>query len=199
MACRRLASSAFLSLSFAALLLGLAGCGDGGVGSDEEARRAYEGLDGSIDKAIQLGFDGFNSASSANISPQETKGGATGTLTVTGKVDQGSSNNKTMSLDVAMKNYSDDEKLTYDTDGASLPTLDMKLSKIPDGTLDGSLDGDFTISGDLEGPVTLSLHIAGDLEPEPTDATKVRRKPGTTHITGTADSDYGTYEVDVTR
>ncbi len=198
MACRRSASFSFLAFSFAALLAGLAGCGDGGVGSEEEAEQAYKGLDKSVDKAIQLGFDGFNSASSANISPQEGKGDKAGTITVSGKVDQGSSNNKTMSLDVTMKGYSDDEKLTYDTGGA-LPTLDMKLSKVPDGTLDGTLAGKFTISGDLEGPVTLSLQISGDLEPDPADTSKVRRKPGTTHITGSADSDYGTYDVDVTR
>ena len=58
-----------VSLSLIALLG--AGCGDDDeIDSDEEARRAYLGLDGSIEKSLALGFAGFNAASSANISPQ---------------------------------------------------------------------------------------------------------------------------------
>jgi hypothetical protein len=51
------------------------GCG-GGVSSEEQAQRAYLGLDKSIGKALVLGFAGFNAASSANISPQSTSGDA---------------------------------------------------------------------------------------------------------------------------
>ncbi|MFO0761775.1 MAG: hypothetical protein U0359_35355 [Byssovorax sp.] len=177
--------------------LGALGCSGDNVGSEEDAKRAYQGLDASIDKAIDLGFDGFNAAKSANIDPQETKGAKTGTMTIGGKVDQGASNNKTMNLTETLVMYSDDGKLTYDT-GATLPTIDMKLSKIPDGTLSGTLSGDFTLSGDdLKGPVTLSLTFNGDLQAG--SGTAVVRKPGTTHITGTATSDYGTYNVDITR
>src|SRR5262245_49793741 len=127
----------------------LSGCGDD-VGSEEDAERAYLGMDKSIDKAIQLGFDGFNSASSANIDPQSTTGDKTGTLTVTGKVDQGASDNKTMTLSMQMKDYSDDDLITYNTP-ATLPVIDLKLSKIPDGMLTGSLNGTFTMTGELEG------------------------------------------------
>lgn len=178
-------------------IFGAIGCG--GVGSEEDARRAYEGVDGSIDTAIQLGFDGFNSASSANISAQTAKGAKGGTITVTGKVDQGASSNKTMDLDVAMSKYSEDGLLVYDTDSQALPALSMKLSDFPNGTLDGTLAGKFTLSSDLEGEVTLALALSGDLEPVPTDASKVQRKPGTTHITGTATSEFGTFSVDVTQ
>lgn len=174
-----------------------AGCGDG-VSSDDEAARAYLGLDASIDKAISLGLDGFNAASSANIAPQTGKGEKTGTITITGKVDQGNSSNKTMNLEEALSKYSDDEKITYDTGAGALPTIDIKLSKIPNGTLDGTLGGAFTMSGDLEGTVTLALSFSGDLEPAAGDASKVQRKAGSTHITGTAKSDSGTYAVDVT-
>lgn len=177
--------------------LALAGCGDG-VGSDEDAERAYVGLDKSIDKAIQLGFDGFNAASSANIDPQTTGGDKTGTLTVDGKVDQGSSDNKTMSLNEKMTDYSDDGVITYNTLGA-LPVIDLKLSKVPTGTVDGTLSGEFTMTGELEGPVKLTLSIAGQLQPSAADPMKVERKPGTTRITGVATSDYGDYNVDVTR
>src|SRR5215469_4021145 len=51
-----------------------AACG-GGVNSTDDAKKAYMGLDPSVDKAITLGFAGFNSATSANISPQSADGG----------------------------------------------------------------------------------------------------------------------------
>jgi hypothetical protein len=186
----------FITLVCALGALGVTGCSGDDVGSEEDAARAYQGLDASIDKAINLGFDGFNAASSANIPDQEGKGAKTGTITIGGKVDQGSSSNKTMSLTEKLVMYSDDGKLTYDT-GASLPTIDMKLSKIPTGTLDGTLSGSYTLTGDLGGSVTLSLSFTGDLQAG--SGTTVERKPGTTHITGTATSDYGTYNVDLTR
>src|SRR5438309_1340383 len=89
-------------------ILLLAACGTNEANSVEAARTTYLSLDASIDKAINLGFDGFNSASSANISPQTAAGTSTGTLTVTGQVDQGSSANKGMRLFTAYATYSDD-------------------------------------------------------------------------------------------
>jgi hypothetical protein len=181
-----------------ALGLGALGCSDD-VGSEEDARRAYIGLDGSVDKAMQLGFQGYNLASSANIDPQTTNGAKAGTLTVSGKVDQGASDNKTMTLSEAMKGYSDDGEITYNTDAAALPLIDLKLSKIPDGTINGTLVGSFSMSGPLEGSVKLTLTITGELQPTAADPMKIERKPGTTTIKGTAESDYGTYDVNVTR
>lgn len=177
--------------------LALSGCGND-VHSTEDAQRAYLGLDPSVDKAIQLGFDGFNAAQSANIAPQTAIGTKTGMLTVTGQVDQGASANKTMRLSEAMANYSDDGAITYVTDANALPSLTLKLSNIPNGTLSGTLDGSFTMSGGESGAVTLALTLAAMLQPAPTDMTKVQRVPGTTHITGSATSSAGTYTVDVT-
>jgi hypothetical protein len=173
-------------------------CGGSDVTSDEDAELAYLGLDGSIDKTISLGLQGFNSASNANIDAQTANGSETGTVTIDGQVDQGASDNKTMTLDQTMKEYSDDGKLTYDTLG-TLPRVDIKLSKIPNGTLDGTLSGTYAMSGDLEADVHLSLTFSGALQPVNGDDTKVERKPGTTHIVGTADAGDGTYHVDVTR
>jgi hypothetical protein len=178
--------------------LALAGCGND-VHSTADAQRAYLGLDPSVDKAIQLGFDGFNAAQSANISAQTAMGEKTGTLTVTGQVDQGASSNKTMRLSEAMTNYSDDGAITYVTDANALPSLTLKLSNIPNGSLSGTLDGSLTMSGGESGTVTLALTLSSMLQPVPTDMTKVQRVPGTTHITGTATSTAGTYTVDVTR
>jgi hypothetical protein len=180
-----------------ALVIAAAGCGGGGVSSSADAQLAYEGLDASIDKAITLGFDGFNAASSANIPPQTATGTTSGTMTIGGQVDQGSSSNKTMNLTEALVMYSDDGTLTYAT--SSPAALSMKLAMIPTGTLSGTLAGAFAISGQLAGQVTLNLQFTGDLEPVPGDASQVQRTPGTTHVTGTATSDFGVYQVDVTR
>lgn len=175
----------------------LVGCGNG-VSSAEQAQKAYLGLDPSVDKVITLGFAGFNSASSANIAPQSTDGGVSGAMTVTGQVDQGSSDNKGMRLLEALANYSDDAKVIYSTDPSSPPALTINLKNFPGGTLDGSLEGSFLMSGGLSGQVSLMLTFTGQTEAGPTAGTVVR-KPGTTHITGTATSPAGTYNVNVTR
>lgn len=190
--------------------IGDAGTG-GQVASVEDAKRAYFGLDASIDKAITLGFAGFNSASSANIDPQTAMGAASGKMIVTGQVDQGQSANKGMRLLEELDDYSDAVALdagvadaglagiTYATTAGVLPALDMKLSKIPNGTLSGTLSGSYVMSGALSGTVTLSVTFTATLQPNAADPTKVERKPGTSHITGTATSPAGTYTIDVTR
>lgn len=190
-----------------------AGCSDEGVDSDEEARRAYLGLDASIEKSLNLGFDGFNSASSANIDPQMTTGDATGTLTITGQVDAGSSDNKTMRLWIGMVEYSDgvlqietDEgteevDLTYDTSDVQTdqPYLELKFSNYTaaSGTMTGSIQGPgaYHMTGDIEGDVVLDLTIAGETT---SDGTTVTRVPGTTTITGTATAGDGQFDVDIT-
>jgi hypothetical protein len=174
----------------------IAACG-GGVSSNEDAMKAYLGLDPSVDKAITLGFAGFNSASSANISPQSADGGVSGTMTVTGQVDQGASANKGMRLLDALSNYSDDGKISYSTDSNALPALTINLKNIPNGTLDGSLNGSFAMSGGLSGPVSLALTFTGQIAAGPNNT--VVRQTGTTHVIGTATSSAGTYNVDVTR
>jgi len=178
------------------LLLLLAGCG-GGVNSTADAQKAYLGLDPSIDKAITLGFAGFNSASSANIDPQTANGTVSGTMTVTGQVDQGTSANKGMRLFDALSSYSDDGSIVYNTDPATLPSLTINLKNIPTGTLDGSLTGSFMMSGGETGQVSLALTFSGQIESGPNNT--VVRKAGTTHIIGTATSPAGTYAVDVIR
>jgi len=194
-------------------VLGACGSSDT-VSSDEQARRAYLGLDKSIGKSITLGFDGFNSASSANISPQMVAGDKAGTLTVTGQVDQGASANKGMRLYVGMVGYTDgpitvDDKnhtisVTYDTatDAASQPYLQMMLMNIPSGTLTGSLTsggtmaGKYHLTGDIKGDVELDLQFTGTLMSGGNNT--VVRVPGSTHVTGTAVSGDGMYTVDVT-
>lgn len=181
----------------------LLACTSGGVDSTERAKQAYLGLDESIDKAITLGFKGFNDANSANIPAEQTTGDVSGTMTVTGQVDQGASANKQMRLVEALSDYSDtDAGVVYDTsadagtDGAPA-ALGMSLKGIPTGTLSGTLDGTYGMSGALQGSVSLTVAFDGELEPN--DAGGVERKPGTTHITGQAVSGSGTYAIDVTR
>lgn len=188
----------FLLFAMLGLMLG---CGSG-VSSDEQARRAYSGLDASIDKAIQLGFDGFNAnmtgGGGANIPTEKANGTVSGTLTVTGQVDQGASANKGMRLFEALAMYSDDGKLVYDTNPSALPALNLQLRNIPTGTLNGTLVGSLNMTGELSGQVTLNITMTADLQAG-TGGRVVDRKPATTHITGTAVSGNGTYQIDITR
>ena len=178
-------------------------CSSSGVDSTEKAKQAYLGLDESIDKAITLGFKGYNDSTNANIPPETAPGDVSGSMTVTGQVDHGVSVNRVMNLQETVTNYSDtDAGIVYDTnsdagtDGAPA-ALGMTLANVPTGTMNGSLDGTYGMSGALQGLVTLSVTFNSDLEPN--DAGGVERKPGTTHITGTAVSGNGTYAIDVTK
>ncbi len=186
----------------------LAGCANA-VDSEEEAELAYLGLDKSIQKAMDLGFDGFNEADSANIAQQETTGDITGTLVVDGQVDQGSSENKGMRLHLALDEYCDfldldddgerEISVTYWTDpDSALPALDLQLRDIPDGTFDGTMTGSFGMEGDIEGDVKLAVDIDGRIESDGAGGTQ--REAGSTTIIGTAIGPSGhTYDIDITR
>ena len=187
------------------LLLTLASCAPS-VSSDEQARRAYLGLDRAISKSLTLGLAGFNSASSANIAPQSTAGDKSGSLTVTGQVDQGASANKGLRLKVGMVNYSDGDvtpdggprlAVTYQTAdaGADQPALGLSLRSIPNGTLTGTLLGDFAMSGDLNGAVKLDLSMSGMIEADGNGGT--RREVGSTTVAGSATSGAGTFQVNL--
>jgi len=199
------------------LALGLAACGgDDAVDSDEQARRAYLCLDKSISKSIDLGFAGYTDANSANIAPHSGTGDKAGTITVGGKVDQGSSANKGMRLNVGMVGY-DDGPIEYDSDHHTVhvifdtsmtdtdqPYLNMMLKSIPTGTIDGTLTsntnmlGVYTLSGDIKGTLTLSLTITGHLMAG-TGGAITARVPGMTTVTGTAtNSDGGVYNINIT-
>lgn len=181
------------------------GCG-ARVDSDREAALATLGLEGALERALELGMDGFRAASSANLPTQTGVGDVSGTMTVDGQADQGNSANKNLRLDVALAGYADLEALddgegdalavTYATpDGAPL-AVDLQLRGIPDGTLEGTFSGDVLLAGDLEGQATLALTVAGALVP---DGDEVAREDGTTAITGTVTNDGGgTFDVDLT-
>ncbi len=204
---------------YVVLFLTAAGTGcsdDDEIDSDEAARRAYLSLDGSIEKSIALGFAGFNAASSANIDPQAGTGAAAGALTITGKVDQGSSTNKGMRLEVGMVDY-DDGEVPYNDDGDTVhvvfntdadvlnqPSFDLQLKNFPNGTIEGTLTsndsmlGVYALSGDLEGTLTLDLTIMGTTMAGAV-AGDVVRVPGATTVKGTAtNSDGGVYEINIT-
>lgn len=192
------------------LVAAIGACSSSGsdIDSNEQARRAYLGLDASIGKSLQLGFDGFNTANSANIDPQLDAGVKAGTLTITGQVDQGSSANKGMRLRVGMVGYTDGPfvidaddntiEVIYDTsaDVATQPALTLSLKNIPTGTLTGTLVGAYHLSGDLDGDVDLNLTFSGTLQDAGGGA--VSRAPGTTTVTGTATQGDGTYDVMLT-
>jgi hypothetical protein len=170
------------------------GCGGSNVSSTAEAETAYLGLDASIDKAINLGFAGYNAAiNGANIPPQMQMGAAAGTITITGTVDRGASSNRSMTLSETLAGYSDDGKITYQS--VAPASLKMQLMSVPTGTLSGTLDGYYEMTGKQTGRVTLSVTFDGQLQAGANDA--VERVVGKTHIVGTATSSAGTYNIDV--
>jgi hypothetical protein len=109
-----------------------------------------------------------------------------------------------MRLDVAMADYTDGVisfdggtvKVVYAT-AMPPPALTLQLKNIPNGTYDGTLVGAYQMSGDLMGTVQLDLAMSGTIEDDGTG--KVRRKAGTTVVTGTATSASGTYQVNLTQ
>jgi hypothetical protein len=203
--------SIFTSSLLLLVAIAASACGSSGVSSDEEARRAYLGLEQSIPKAVNLGFDGYNMATSANIAPQSAAGDSAGMMTISGQVDQGASNNKTMRLYIAMVGYTDgtlhvdtsngtvDVNLTYDTSTTvtSQPYLELKLSNVPTGAgtgnLMGSLTGTYDLHGDIEGSVDLALTLTGQIMSDGTGA--LAPVAGSTTVTGTATDGNGTYDV----
>lgn len=189
------------------VLFTVGACSSNSVDSNEQARRAYLGLDKAISKSLALGFQGYNVATNANIPPQMTMGDASGTLTITGKVDQGTPGQAQMNLNVGMTMYSDgkimvDDKgntisVTYatSTDMTMQPLLSLKLNSSAGDTLTGTLMGDYTMSGDLKGTVTLDLQLTGKFSGT---APNVMRVTGSTMVTGSAvNSDGGMYTVSV--
>lgn len=190
--------SLFKAMFFASVcVLGVA-CADD-VSSDAEARQAYLALDPIVSQALDLGFQGFGAASSANIDPQTAAGAKGGSITVTGKVDQGSSDNKNMDLRLHLAAWTADAAITFatPTDAALQPKLMLSLKKLPDADLTGTLVGDFAMTGSLEKPVSLNLTLTGKTMADANG--KVVRKPGSMHVTGTATAGGSTFAVDVTR
>lgn len=190
-----------LALALLSLAPTLAGCGGGppddGVADEESARRAYLGLDPAIDRAIDLGFAGFNAASNANIPEQRGDGTISGVMIIDGQIDQGNSDNKGMRLALTLEqDYQDvvveDLAIIYNGGPAD---LDMSFMGLPNATLTGTLVGTFVMGGDLLGDVTLDISFTGTTMEGPGGA--IVRTPGSIHVTGTATSDYGVFNVDV--
>lgn len=193
----------FASLALTAgALASSTGC-HGRVNNPVDAEHAYVGLDGAVTRGLTLGLRGFAAASSANIADQAEDGDTAGSMVISGKVDQGASDNKGLRLFMALDDYSDtlgddgEPDVMYRTDDNALPALNLTLAGMPDGTLDGTLIGAFEMAGVIAGPVAFDVNVSGETEDDGTGVAV--RVAGTTHITGTATSDYGVYDIDVTR
>src|SRR5262245_23246021 len=99
-------STPIIAVAALSFLAAFAACSNE-VNSTDDAQKAYLGLDTSVDKAIQLGFEGYNEvggASGANIDLHGMDGGTSGTIAVSGTVDNGVSANKGMRLDETLSN-----------------------------------------------------------------------------------------------
>jgi hypothetical protein len=191
-----LSRRAALLLPLLALPLLTAGCNRGVIDNEVAAELAYLGLDRAVDRMIDHGFDGFNAANSANIPTQSQAGDETGTMDVGGQVDQGASANKGMRLEVTLTDYSDgpvDDTAIYYNGGPGL--ADFMLKGLPNADFDGTFNGVYTMDGDLAGTVELNLQITGQTA-DTGDGT-IARVPGTITVVGTATSDYGVFDVNV--
>jgi hypothetical protein len=199
-----------LKLAALSLTLVLAtGCDGDDIDSDTEARWAYLGFDRAVDRAINLGFDGFNAASSANIPEQSGVGDVAGDMFINGQVDQGTSDNKEMRLLVTLVDYDDgdfDDPVTddvetlsalYNTVDGEEPALDMSLRDVPDGTFTGTLVGRMLIDGSIDADADFDVAFSGDIADD--GAGGVIRVAGTLVITGTVTSGDGVFNVDVMR
>jgi hypothetical protein len=176
------------------------GCGGGpkdAVADEVSAERAYLGLDRAVDRAIDLGFAGFSAASSANIPEQTGNGDISGTMVINGQVDQGSSDNKGMRLDLVLENdYADvvvDELAVVYNGGPA--ALDMNFKGLPNADFTATLNGTFTMTGELAGDITLDLDITGKTQDDGSGG--IVRTPGTIRVVGAATSAYGVFNVDV--
>lgn len=167
--------------------------------SANDAERAYAAIEGTFVKALQLAFDGFNSASGGTIALQSASGDKAGTITVQGTVDQGGSSTKKMTLDVALSGYSDDGATTCQTQAQAPAAFELTLANIPTGTLSGTLKGTYALSGNVSGDVLVNVAFAGPIRANAADSAKVERTPAATHITGTVTAGAASYTVDVTR
>ncbi|MEZ4385943.1 MAG: hypothetical protein R3A79_31785 [Nannocystaceae bacterium] len=191
-----LSRRAALLLPLLALPLVTASCNRGVVDNELAAELAYLGLDRAIDRMIDLGFDGFNAANSANIPTQSEAGDETGTMDVGGQVDQGASANKGMRLEVTLTDYSDgpvEDTAIYYNGGPG--NADFSLKGLPNADLSGSFNGVYVMDGDLAGTVELNLQFTGKTA-DTGDGT-IARVPGTITVVGTATSDYGVFDVNV--
>ena len=126
-------------------------------------------------------------------------------MVVSGKVDQGSSDNKGMRLFVALDEYSDgpalrvgddDIVIVYYTNPEALPALELSLRDLPNGTYSGTLLGTFAMEGDLLGTALLELSFSGEIEDD--GAGGISRVDGTTTVSGTATAGDGLYDVELT-
>lgn len=205
--------SAVVSAALCLLALGVVQCGGGAVSNEASARRAYFGLDKAVTRALTLAFDGFNAASSANISPQTGMADVMGTMLVDGQVSNGMSMNREMRLNVSLTNYQDMAtdsvdggmstpiRLTYDKPEDAGTPLSLSLSLRP-GTqpsLTGTFSGTVRMSGELTGSVTIFFGITGEVRAVAGMGMRYERVPGTTRIAGTVMSSFGTYNVDIMR
>ena len=181
-----------------------------GVSNEGDAARAWLGMEHGVDRVLQLGMDGFNAASSANIPTQTGAGEVDGLMTVDGQVDQGASDNKGLRLQVMLDAYADGPvdvdvdgrpdgwALVYDTAEGDFLDVDLQLRGLPDAALTGTLIGDAVVGGDLEGPVQFDLQLDGTTEPlDGGEDDQIQIVAGSLSVSGTVTSDFGVYQVDL--
>ena len=123
-------------------------------------------------------------AQGANIPEISMPGLVAGSGGVGGNVSQSSGGNENLNLWVQLDDYSDTGDVYFQTDNTSEATqlqFGLQIKNQPgDNKMDGTIDGELTLSGDVDGTGIFDLATASDLEDDDLAPELI-----CTHVTGT--------------
>ncbi len=149
--------------------LPLCACGGDDVNNAQAVQKIFDDFQPTMEKIIKQGLAAKDaSTNGANITPVSANGTNKGTLTIGGKVAQGTSLNENLDLWVQLDGpYSDSGKIFYATDNSSDTTklqFGLQMSNQPqDNGMSGTLVGPLKVTGDIEGTAAFDLRFATDL------------------------------------
>ena len=173
-------------VAFTAIAYGCSG-GDDDNDVDTEAGvlEAYQNFEPTILKITLAGIAAKGTAAQgANIPVIQMPGLVGGSGGVGGNVAQSSGGNENLNLWVQLDDYSDTGDVYFQTDNTSDTTklqFGLQIKNQPgDNKMDGTIDGELTLSGDVDGTGIFDLATASDLEDDDLAPELI-----CTHVTGT--------------
>ena len=166
------------------------------VDTEEGVLAAYQNFEPTILKITSAGLAAKGTATQgANIPVIQLVGLVNGTGGVGGSVAQSSGLNENLNLWVELNGYSDTGDVDFQTDNTSEATklqFDLQIKNQPDdNTMDGTLDGELTLSGDVDGAGIFALATASDLDDDNLAPALI-----CTHVTGTVTASGEDLDVD---
>ena len=184
-------------VAFTAIAYGCSGNDDDNdVGTEAGVLEAYQNFEPTIFKITSAGLAAKGTAAQgANIPEISMPGLVAGSGGVGGNVSQSSGNNENLNLWVRLDAYSDTGDVYFQTDNTSDSTklqFGLQIKNQPgDNTMDGTIDGELTLSGDVDGTGIFDLTTVSDLEDNDLAPDLI-----CTHVTGTVTAAGDDLEVD---